>query len=568
MHRRTSPPSRARATRAVVVLLAAVVALAGCATIPTSGPIGTGEVVVRQPGAPVPLAIAPEPDAPPEQIVGGFLRAVDAGIFDEFATARQFLTFQASSGWDPRARTVVYQGGGPDIARQEDGTVLVTVPVAATIDAGGRLSEAAPSTREEVAFELRQGDDDQWRISALEDGVLLASPTFEQFYRRTPVYFATVDLQYLVPDVRWFAARNQATAAVEALLAGPSPWLRDAVRTGVPDGARLSTTAVTVERGVAQVDLSVETRLASAAERALLQAQLDATLMRQQGVLVNEVQMLIAGAPVDPPAVPELTVNPIPGEGPYVLAGGVLGLLERGTVVPVEGVAPLPDGAGSPALEPGGGVVAVRLGAGEVAVVPTDGGPPFPVLTGTALVAPSVDRFGWVWSGERTSAGVLRAARADGTTVEVELPWLAGRTLQGLAVAVDGARLVVTSSGPEGAAVDVAEVARMEDGTPRQSGEPLPLAPALVDVGPVVWVDEVTVGVLGRTGSQAAATVHLVEVGGLTSALPLVDEAVAIAAGRGERGLYVLGADGVLSVRQGQSWSVVAEGIQGVTFPG
>ena len=100
------------------------------------------------------------------------------------------------------------------------------------------------------------------------------------------------------------------------------------------------------------------------------------------------------------------------------------------TVVPVEGVAPLPDGAGSPALEPGGGVVAVRLGAGEVAVVPTDGGPPFPVLTGTALVAPSVDRFGWVWSGERTSAGVLRAARADGTTVEVELPWLAGRTLQ------------------------------------------------------------------------------------------------------------------------------------------
>ncbi|EYR62691.1 lipoprotein [Actinotalea ferrariae CF5-4] len=561
------PHGRRRRPLAVVVLVATAAALAGCATIPTSGPIGTGEVVVRQPGAPVPLAIAPEQDAPPEQIVGGFLRAVDAGIFDEFATARQFLTFEASSDWDPRARTVVYEGGGPDIVRQEDGTVLLTVPVAATIDAGGRLAETPPETREEVAFELAQNPEGQWRISALEDGVLLSSPTFEQFFRRTPVYFATADLQYLVPDVRWFASRNQATAAVEALLAGPSPWLRDAVRTGVPDGARLSTTAVTVDRGIAQVDLSVETRLASASERALLQAQLDATLMRQQGVLVNEVQMLIAGAPVDPPTVPTLAVDPAPAEGPYVLVDGVLGLLERGEVTPLAGIGPLPPEADNPALQPDGGVVAVRLGTSRVAVVPADGTGVVPVLTGTGLVPPSVDRFGWVWSAERASGGLLVAARADGTAVQVELPWLMGRTVVALAVSADGARVAVTSTGPEGPAVDVAEVARLEDGTPRQSGEPLRLAPALVDVGTVTWVDEVTLGVLGRTESQAAATAHLVEVGGLTSALPLVDGAVGLAAGRGERGLYVLSADGVLSVRQGQSWAVVAEGVQGVAFP-
>lgn len=563
---RPATPARRRALIAVVVTLAAV--LAGCAAIPTSGPIGTGEVVVRQPGAPVPLAIAPEQDAPPEQIIGGFLRAVDAGIFDEFATARQFLTFEASSGWDPRARAVVYQGGGPEIVRQEDGTVLVTVPVAATIDAGGRLTETPPATREEVAFELTQDGEGQWRISALEDGALLSTPTFEQFYRRTPVYFATTDLEYLVPDVRWFPTRNQATAAVEALLAGPSPWLRDAVLTGVPDGARLSTTAVTVELGVALVDLSVEARLASASQRALLQAQLDATLMRQQGVLVNDVQMLIAGVPIDPPTVPDLAVNPAPGVGPYVLADGVLGLLERGTVVPVAGLGPLPSGVSAPALQPDGGLVAVRLGASVVAVVPTDGTAPVPVLEGTALVAPSVDRFGWVWSAERASAGLLRAARADGTSATVELPWLAGRTVVALAVSTDGARVAVTSTGPEGAAVDVAEVARLEDGTPRQSAEPLSLAPTLVDVGPVAWVDEVTVAVLGRTANQAAATVHLVEVGGRTSALPLVDDAVGLTAGRGERGIYVLTADGVLHVRQAQSWAVVAEGVAGVAFPG
>lgn len=607
--------------RTVALLLVALVALVGCATIPTSGPIGTGEVVVRQPGAPVPLAIEPEQDAPPEQIVGGFLRAVDAGIFDEFATARQFLTFQASSGWDPRARAVVYQGGGPDIVSQEDGTVTVTVPAAATLDAGGRLTESPPSTREEVAFELTQGAEGQWRISALEDGVLLSSPTFEQFFRRTSVYFASTDLEYLVPDVRWFATRNQATAAVEALLAGPSPWLRDAVRTGVPDGARLSTTAVTVDRGVAQVDLSVEARLATAAERALLQAQLDATLMRQQGVLINEVQMLIAGAPVSPPTVPELVVNPPAGDGPYVLVDGVLGLLERGEVVPLDGVGTLPADANSPALQPGGGLVAVRLGTSRIAVVPTggpvgvpgsaatdgdggegtddgaaadeaegtedtDGADPaegaegtgsaevigdaalVPVLSGSSLVPPSVDRFGWVWSTERTSTGVLRAARVDGTEAEIELPWLAGRRVVALAVSTDGARVAVTSTGPAGAAVDVAEITRMEDGTPRQSGAPLTLAPALVDVGAVTWVDTVTLGVLGQSSSQAAATVHLVEVGGRTAALPLVDDAVSIAAGRGERGLYVLGSDGVLSVRQGQTWAVVAEGIEGVAFPG
>lgn len=554
---------------AVLLGVAVAVGLAGCVSIPTSGPIESGEVVITEPAALIALANDPDPGAGPDQIIGGFLSAVDAGLYDEFQTARKYLTLPASSRWDPRARVVVYEGGVPEVEEQDDGTYLVSVPVAAVLDRGGRYEEAPPSTREVLTMEVEESATGEWRVSTPPDGVLVSTPTFEQIYRRTPVYFASRDRTHLVPDVRWFPSRYQATSAVEALLSGPSPWLRDVVDTGAPEGARLSATAVTVTRGVAQVDLTSQGRPGSPADRALLQAQLEATLERLPGVLVNEVQVTVGGVATETPLVPELVRDPTPDSGPYLVTDEGLAVLDTG------GVRLLPDApdladleVGALAVTPDGRVRAALDGGRRVVLLPADGSAPRVLHEGRALVAPTADRSGWVWSGERSSAGSLTAVRATGTLAEVTAEWLDGRTVHAVRVARDGARVaVVSSSGPDAATtLDVAAVVRAEDGTPRMLGAPLTLGPAVTEVTQVRWLDESTLVVLAGSGSGAAPVV--VPIGGPVRALGGVPGTVAIASGRGERSLYLLTDDGELHVRQNQGWALVAEDVLAVDTPG
>ena len=93
----------------------------------------------------------------------------------------------------------------------------------------------------------------------------MSEPIFDSVYRAAPLYFLTPDRGSLVPEVRWFPARNTATYAVRELLEGPSPWLRDAVRTGFPEGTRLAVESVPVDSdGTADVDLTTAVATADA----------------------------------------------------------------------------------------------------------------------------------------------------------------------------------------------------------------------------------------------------------------------------------------------------------------
>ena len=98
----------ARAT-AVAVLAGAV--LAGCASIPTSGPIQQGVEVGIEGNDQVIRVIArpPQPDMTPTQIVSGFLQA-SASFEGDHAVARQYLTREAAASWNPSSRVDVYDG--------------------------------------------------------------------------------------------------------------------------------------------------------------------------------------------------------------------------------------------------------------------------------------------------------------------------------------------------------------------------------------------------------------------------------------------------------------------------
>lgn len=583
--------------RVVAGAAATLVLLAGCASIPTEGPVAQGDVVLAETNTLFLQVYGPTANATPEQIVRGFLSAQAAGVNEAFATAREFLTDNARQDWDPYGQVTVYSGdlgltttqaplapggteGGattqateqpaPDLATVDEVVLSGPASVTGVVDVAGQYVEASKDARQDVSFALAKDATGQWRIDGVSDGVLVSQPNFASVYRSTPVYFLSQDLTTLVPELRWFPQRNIATNAVRALLAGPSEWMRDAVVSGAPAGTALSVEAVSVDStGTASVDLTGPVLAADEDQRSLLSAQLEATLQRISGV--SDVVLTVGGA--------ALTVNPHadlerdpPPDGP------ALGV-QSGTVVQLEGrqltpVAGMPSLAGATAIASRGDVVVVRLGSTRLARLQS-GAQPAEMLAGPDLVAPSVDRFGWVWTATDPGAGGLTAVRvADGTRIDLVVDWLAGLDVRQVRVSRDGARVVVLSAGADGAQVDVAGIVRDPDGGPQRLNAPVPVGGSLASASDAAWVDEVTLAVLGDPADGeapgVATSVSLVPVGGQTESLQPVESADGVAAGRGKRAVYVRTAAGELFTRSttGTNWSLVTTGLDLFDYPG
>jgi hypothetical protein len=568
---------------AALSALGAVVVLGGCMGIPTSGEVHSAEVAVQEPDTAIPVPAGPAADATPDQIVQGFLAAVGAGVYDDYETARKFLTGEAASttsGWTPDADTTVYSQT-PDIELRENGDVLVSVDAVATVDKGGRYVESSPGARPQLTFDLDEEAPGQWRIAGLQDGVLMDLPTFRNTHREMRVYFASpgADNKLLVPELRWFPVNRVVHDAVYALVDdGPSTWLRDGVVTGVPEGVELSNNGV-----VGPVDGVVTVNLVSNVsdqperdDRNLLQAQLDATIGRRPGTMVTDINVTLGGSLWEPSTVPDLESDPSTAAGPFMIADGtvaglpeevdVLAELREGEVVPVEGAAPLTGlVATHPAVSLDGQVMVVLDGATRLMLVPSDGTQAQPLLAGTELVAPSIDRFGWIWTGEATT-GALRAVTSSGQVVEVAAGWLEGREVRSVRVSRDGARVAVAYQGPDGGwVIAVAAVIRDENDVPQSlSDDPLGVGQSLIDVAEVSWLDEVTLAVLVYGQDAEEPTVYEVPLGGPTEPMPLLDGAAGIAATKDR--LYLVTDDGVLMSRQGATWTEAAGGVE-VEYP-
>jgi hypothetical protein len=577
MSRQHAPAPSARLRLRVAALLGAVaVLLAGCVAIPTSGPVGVGVEGVPEQGSIELLGDPPQQDGSPEDIVRGFLGASAAGFSrstgsengDDFRIAREYLSGETRRSWNPRERVVVYAtASSPTFATKNDSQVEVEVRVSARVDADGRYSAAGADAEETLSFELVQDDDGQWRISGLENGVVLSEPNFETIYRSATLYFLSLDGTFLVPETRWFPLRNLATSIVRELISGPSDWLRDAVRTAIPDGAVLQPDAVSVDDdGVATVSLAAGGLPTEMADRALMQAQLEASLRIAR---VRTVEVSADGVTLGAQAA-DLQRGQDWGGALEMIQEDQLVDLEQSELVPVPDVAPLTGlDAHDPARNGSGSVRVLLDGTDRLVTVPTAAEPSTTLLTAADLVGPSVDRLDWVWTASRDTDGALLAVAADGAQqIVVEGDWLAGRIVRSVRVARDATRVAVVSAGPDGVRVDVAAIIRDASGTPQALGEPWRTAVTLVDATRVVWVDESTLGVLGRTASGTTPVLHLVPVSGQSQARPAIVDLVDIAGGKGEGTLYVVTAQGVLYGRSGSSWAQVAPGVRDPYFAG
>jgi hypothetical protein len=493
----------------------AVLGLAACASVPTSGPIEQGPVVDAGESTQFIRVIAapPSPGAEPAEIVRGFLEA-NASLEQDHAIARRYLTQSAAASWDPSVSTTVYDQASLQVAPRKD-RVRVDVQVTGFLRDDGTLDHVVPAVAEDLSFSLEQvptgpGAEPQWRISDPPPGILLSAADLRRAYRLYETYFMAARSAMLVPDGRLLpvVGASLPTTLAERVLAGPSEWLAPGVQPGPPPGTGLALGAVPVSNGVAEVDLTEEARAATGEQRRDLAAQLTWTLTQLPDV--TAVRLRVGGEPFDVPGAPDLMDRQTwRGASPDAASLGPTGdqtppsyTLEEGTLVRTAG-------SGTTAIEvpvEGAGSLiglAVSLDQRRAAAVepdretlwllPLDRSTTPLRVAGERVGSISFDVDGQAWY---VDAGRIMRIGTDRPPREVPLraPGLAPITA--LQLARDGTRVALLAGG----LVHLGVLEAHGDGV--AVGSVRPLGAAVAEARDLAWRDAGTLDVLGvPTGS-------------------------------------------------------------------
>ncbi|WP_432565062.1 LpqB family beta-propeller domain-containing protein [Kineococcus sp. SYSU DK003] len=562
--------------------LGLVVVLAGCGGVPRSSEVVSGSRLGNDPriGLLQVIPDGPVRGAAAVDVVRGFLLAA-ASFEGDHAVAREFLTAGAAQDWRPDVATTIV-AATPDLALvsqdRTEAVVAVSATATATIDSSGHYVEQPAGTTAARQVRLER-EDGQWRLADPGDGVVLSRLDASRTLRSFPVHFVTSGpAPQLVGDVRWFGYdRSTATRIVRALLEGPSPWLAPAVVSGAPAGTRLRVGTVPVAAGTATVDLTDAALDADPAERALLVAQLRASLGGLPGV--TDVEVTVDGADLsrDDSQGADLPRSTRPADARLVVLGPQgLSRWDRSELRPVTGTGPgleLGGTATHPAAAPGLTAYAVLTDGGRVARVQAPGGALEPAVSGRGpLVPPSIDRFGWLWTAPAAagSAPIVVPASAPATpAAEVDPPadGLGGTLLQAR-VSHDGTRLLVVVRDDAGVFhVRAHGIVRDADGRPlRLAAGTADLVPGAGEVLDLAWLADDRFVLLLRDATGAGVPV-LGQVAGPATRLPAVPGAVSVAGGWTDRDVVVGTADGRLLTRSGADWIVVADG-RDPAYPG
>jgi len=262
-----------RFTKLIAVALTAL-AFAGCAQLPRSSEIKAGPEIQGDISSDY-LYYSPSGPSVGEtqqDILNGFINA-GTGPQNDYEAARAYLTQDYKTKWNPNKEALIQQGN-PSISFNATQEASVNVEVQASVDADGHYKVMDAGTTRMLQFKMVR-ENGEWRISSAPDLTILIRPVFEVIFRSYSIYFYDAQRTHLVPDLRWFPSRaSTATRLVNAILQGPSDWLKPAVNSAIPAGTALSLNSVTVAQGVAAVDLTSKALTATPAERRLMKAQI------------------------------------------------------------------------------------------------------------------------------------------------------------------------------------------------------------------------------------------------------------------------------------------------------
>ncbi|WP_396656680.1 LpqB family beta-propeller domain-containing protein [Microbacterium sp.] len=547
-----------RGILAPVVAAVAAVLLAACAGMPTSGSVQQGLAPDTSDDG---FAVAfrpssPQPGASPEQIIEGFVAAATSPT-DGWQVARQFLTEQAAAQWHPEAGVTVDDQAARELTQTAPTAFLLSVePVADVDEAGAYIETDSGSSR--LPFEVARVDG-EWRISKLDDGVVLDRGLFPRVFGAFSLMYFDPAWEYLVPDVRWFPARNRTTPAriVRALVDGePSPWLSGAVVTAFP-GDIGAPGAVTVSAdGVAQVEVPDAALGLNPEQLARMQAQLERSLISAG---ITDVVMTVGSVEIEVEPAPTRTT--LVDARFAVLTEEGFGYLAGDELQPVPGIS---DGLVASGLQPTAielspdlDYAALQLDSGEVMRLNSDESY-VSVDARDGLVMPTVDRYGYIWTVPATRPASVHATAADGTVVEVADAWNGASRINAMQLSRDGTRIAALTDLGGQAEVWIAGVVR-DQGVPVRLGQWMRLAVQPSPGVAVAWLDDVTLGIVRVVDGESM--IFTQEVGGLAAATAVQATVTAIAGGNQLGSVRLLGDDGVLYSRTGSRWQQYTSGV-------
>ena len=519
---------------------AATTMLAGCAGIPSSGPVervaddgGLDQSTVRY--APV----GPPRGASPQQIVRGYLDAMLAYPVST-GTAALYLTPDAAREWRSSEGVTVYDSPRVTLPDGDDGSGPDAVAVELRTDEVARLDRQghhARSTNDPRRTYRLERVDGQLRIANPQSGVMVTRTYYDDYFRPVSLSFFDASGERLVPDHVHLAVGEQLPPGLVAALARGPGRTPGTLRTYVPEAGTLRPSVTVGDEGVADVEFSASLAELSAAARDRLAAQIVWTLRSVpglRGLRISGGDTAILSSrgervhPVDswggygPPAAKNRT---------YAIVDDRLVEIDDATVTPVSGAWGRDAGGAVEAAVSDESVAAVLSGRDQVRVTDRAGRDPFEI-NGTSFVAPWWDFDDRLWLVDRPG-GASRVRVAEDRSVRT-LPagGLRRLNVRSFALSPDGARYAVAAGDGSGSALHVGPVRRDEDDRLTSLGPPRRLSIGVTDPRSVDWVSTTRLGFLG--GSDAGVQLYDVGLdgtdleGGDTGSGPLLPDVDAI----------------------------------------
>jgi hypothetical protein len=539
-----------------------VAMLSGCATLPTSGPVRIGpdlqsglnvESLYYSPSSPL-------DGASPADILNGFL-AAQTGPQNDYAVAREYLSESFRSTWNPN-QEVLIQRGSPEVAVENDEAATVNLELAATVDADGRYSELTEDSVRTLEYSFIK-ENGQWRIGSAPDLTVLIRPVFDVIFRSFSVYFFDRQQKYLIPDLRWFPnTASTGTRLVNAMLRGPSPWLRPAVVSAVPSGTRLSIDAVTIDGSTALVDLTARALVATSRQRMLMKVQLDETLSQLENVSdvsisIERSRQEIASMNESFQAEPNPTTILLTDNGAEVQTGTDINL--SNSLAEFFDSISATDMAVSSTSD---WIVALaQTGVWRTRLDPLSSETQL-LDARKNLLNPVFDKQGWIWSVSSDSGSSFLVTAEEGENRAVTPSWLGGVGIKSFDISPEGSRVaLLTQSQPS--RIWLSSIVRDRQGTPLSLSTPIELPVDTATLTSVSWIDNISVAVLNVLDGYHRASFS--QVGGTSSSVTVPVGARRLVSGGSNNNYYLLTESNVLYQYRNISWVQLREDVKSIT---
>ncbi|GAA0931190.1 LpqB family beta-propeller domain-containing protein [Streptomyces thermoalcalitolerans] len=602
-----------RPVRAAVYAVCGAVLLAGCATMPDSGGMQDVESTSRRDTEVRVFATPPREGAPPAEILQGFLEALTSDD-PQYATARQYLTEPAARRWRPESSTTVL-ANGPGIqvdrttrnadADADDYTFMLTGSKVAQVDeqqsytpVTGRYSQPVRLTRDKKSR--------QWRIDVLPQGVVMGQSDFQRNYMSVNKYYFASDTRTgagapatAVADPVYVRRRVDAmTQLVRSLLAGPTNWLKPAVRSSFPAGTALrgGVTGLTPDdQNKLTVPLNGKASKVGREKCWEMATQLLFTLQNLTPTVDTVALQRADGSTLC--TLGEDRAGAVARRGSVKRPEYLYFIDDEGRLVRLPGTGtttePVPGALGEGVQQLGS--AAVSWDEHTAAGVSADGRSLFvgSLVTGSTLeppvlqsrgatetdrlTAPSWDARGDLWVADRDPARprLLMLEQGVGAPVDVRVPGLEGR-VDAVRVAADGVRIALVVQAKDGhKSLFIGRIERDDSSGDQPVVSVMGLRPAtpeLEDVTAMSWAGDSRLVVAGREHG-GVQTMRYVQVDGSTpegQAPAALTGVQSIAASEDDRLPLVASSseDGIVRLPSGAQWQKVVKEGRAPVYPG